>query len=122
MCKRTVYANQSGDVLLTPKEAEKRSLIAACLEIGVRTSFKTSVYQFGGRFYLQKTGGPIGARITMAVARIVMYDWGRKLRNILSEAEVKIWMDSVYVDDFRALISALRPGLRWNPSSKKLEL
>ena len=71
-------------------EAEKRSLIAACLEIGVRTSFKNSVYQFGGQYYLQTTGGPIGARVTMAVARIVMYDWGKKLRNILSEAEVKI--------------------------------
>ena len=57
----------------------------------------------------------------MAVSRIVMIDWGKKLRNILSDAEVKIWMDSLYVDDFRALITALRPGLRWEPKTKKLE-
>ena len=104
-----------------PTETEKRSLIAACLEIGVRTSFRNSVYQFGGQYYLQTNGGPIGARVTMAVSRIVMYDWGKKLRNILREAEIKIWMDSAYVDDYRSLLSALRPGLRWEPSSKKLE-
>ena len=27
----------------------------------------------------------------------------------------------MYVDDYRALMSALRPGLRWEPDSKKLE-
>ena len=31
-----------------PTETEKRKLITACLEIGVRTCFKLSVYQFGG--------------------------------------------------------------------------
>ena len=95
-----------------PTEAEKKMLVAACLEVGVRTSFRNSVYQFGGRYYLQTTGGPIGARITMAVARIVMYDWGRRLRKILNEAEIKIWMDSVYLDDYRALMCDVRPEAR----------
>ena len=104
-----------------PTETEKRTLIGACLEIGVRKSFQQSVYQFGGKYYLQTSGGPIGARITMAVSRIVMYHWGKKLRNILSEANVKIWMDSIYVDDYRSLLTALMPGLRWEPSSKRLE-
>ena len=104
-----------------PSETEKKSLIAACLEIGVRTSFQNSVYQFGGKYFLQSTGGPIGARVTMAVSRIVMYQWGKNLQKILREAEVKIWMDSLYVDDYRTLITALRPGLRWDQEKGKLQ-
>ena len=57
----------------------------------------------------------------MAASRIVMYHWGKNLRRILTEADIKIWMDSIYVDDFRALLAALRPGLRWEPQSKRLE-
>ena len=57
----------------------------------------------------------------MAVSRIVMYQWGKNLQKILREAEVKIWMDSLYVDDYRTLITALRPGLRWDQEKGKLQ-
>ena len=38
------------------------------------------VYTFGEKLYLQKSGGSIGVRVTMAVARIMMNNFGRKYR------------------------------------------
>ena len=38
------------------------------------------VYTFGEKLYLQKSGGSIGVRVTMAVARIVINNFGRKFR------------------------------------------
>ena len=66
-----------------PTKIEEKNLLAAALEIGVRTSFTNHIYQFGGRTYRQSKGGPIGLRITMAAARIVMNEWGRRFTRIL---------------------------------------
>ena len=55
-----------------PTELEKRKLVAACLEIGVREAFSLHLYQFGGRIYNQRDGGPIGMRLAGAAAKIVM--------------------------------------------------
>ena len=54
---------------LEPNELEKRRLMAAVLEIGVRAAWDNSVYQFGGK-HLQQKGGPTGARVTMAASRL----------------------------------------------------
>ena len=51
---------------------EMKKLIAASIEIGIIASFKNHIYCFGGKGYRQKKGGPIGSRLTMAVARVVM--------------------------------------------------
>ena len=57
---------------ITPSEDMKRKMLARMVEIGVRTLFTHFCYSFGGENYLQMSGGPIGARVTMAAARIVM--------------------------------------------------
>ena len=57
-------------------EEQERDIISRCTEIAVRTLFEKFTYNFGGKNYLQSKGGPIGARITMACARLVMQDWG----------------------------------------------
>ena len=56
-------------------DREKRLIIATVMKIAVLVLFKSHVYTFGGKFYLQKHGGPIGLRSTCAIARIVMLDW-----------------------------------------------
>ena len=68
-----------------PTEIEKRELVARMSEIGVRAIGRNFVYSFGGKNYLQTEGGPIGARITMAASRIVMFDWSQKFRIILED-------------------------------------
>ena len=65
-------------------EEQKRDIISRCTEIAVRTLFENFTYNFGGVTYLQAKGGPIGARITMACARMVIQDWGEKFSGILS--------------------------------------
>ena len=102
-------------------EKEKVNLMAACLEIGVRTCFENHVYQFGGRLFLQAKGGPIGMRVTMAAARVVMGEWGRKMTEILMRSNIKIWMKALYVDDMRKAISSLEKGRRWVEKSQSFE-
>ena len=63
-----------------PTEAEKRALIGATLEICIAASFNLHIYIFGGVCYRQIGGGPSGSRLTMAVSKVVMLVWGRKIR------------------------------------------
>ena len=49
--------------------------MGAALEISVRFFFKKLTYMFGGMVYLQLYGGPIGARLTMCVARLLLQHW-----------------------------------------------
>ena len=58
----------------SPTEKEKRIMHGRVAEIGVRTVFRNFIYTFGGHVFLQKSGGPIGARVTMAASRLVMQD------------------------------------------------
>ena len=70
-------------------EIEKRKIIGATLQIAIAASFHLHLYTFGGRVYLQMAGGPIGSRLTMAVSKIVMLVWRRKLQEHLAKA--KVW-------------------------------
>ena len=53
-------------------DEEKVKIRARVAEIGVRVLFEHFVYRWGGELFQQTSGGPIGCRVTMAVARIVM--------------------------------------------------
>ena len=55
----------------------------------------------------------------MAVARLVMGEWGKKMRNILTDADIKIYLEALYVDDARYLTSALKEGVRWSQDENK---
>ena len=55
------------------------------MRIAVEAVFNTHVYQFGGHYYHQTDGGPIGLRATGALARVVMADWDQQLLTILME-------------------------------------
>ena len=50
-------------------------MMAIMLEIAVNIFFRSFVYTYGGKQYLQSSGGPIGARLTMCVSRLVLQDW-----------------------------------------------
>ena len=102
-------------------EEEQRKLLAAALEIGVRTAFSTHLYQFGGKIYHQKDGGPIGTRLAGAAARLVMAEWGDRLRDILMKEGVPVFLAACYVDDVRMITGVIPEGWRWNNKKKKLE-
>ena len=52
-------------------------------EFETRFLFQNFTSQFGGKTFLQMSGGPIGARVTMAAARIVMNSWARQYSGVL---------------------------------------
>ena len=93
-----------------PRDGQ-RKLMGAVLEIAIRASWENSMYSFAGSYYLQKEGGPTGRRLTMAASRIVMGSFGMSLHEILSDADIKVWMKSAYCDDIREVITLLC-GLR----------
>ena len=90
-----------------------REIASRCAEIAVRTLFEKFTYNFGGKTYLQSKGGPIGARITMACARLVMQDWGEKFTDILLHADLKLTLFKSYVDDGRLAGTVLKLGMRY---------
>ena len=97
----------------TATEVEKRIMLGRMAEIGVRTIFTNFCYTFGGQTFLQMAGGPIGARVTMAAARLVMQDWSEQYRQILNKADLNIRLFTGYVDDNRQGTSKLRKGTRF---------
>ena len=54
----------------SPTRRQKRIMVAVMAELGVKTLFDNFCYKFAGHSYLQMSGGPIGARVTMAAARL----------------------------------------------------
>ena len=103
-----------------PTEVQKKMIIARCCEIGVRTVFENFTYKFGGKFYKQMEGGPIGARLTMCAARLVMMQWAEDYNTILAEGGSEPELLEVYVDDGRQAGAVFRLGTRFDPAMKKL--
>ena len=78
------------------------------------------MYDFGGKTRLQKRGGPIGARLTMACSRIVMLSWGKQYLEILREAKLQVSLMKIYVDDVRQVTTPLRMGSRFSVEEKRI--
>ena len=100
--------------------SQKMEIIGRCAEIAIRTVFENFAYSFGGKIYLQLEGGPIGARLTMACARLVMQDWGLQYQDILKEAGHLITLFRIYVDDVRQISTVLEDGSRYDLASRKI--
>jgi len=100
-------------------EEEKILLFATSLEIAVKFLFSNHLYMFGGQTFRQSDGGSIGMRATMSISRLVMGEWGEKIREILKESNIKTFLEALYVDDLRYVLSCLPHGWRWSQDEKK---
>ena len=96
-------------------------IVGRVAEIATRVVFGNFTYNFGGKIYLQLEGGPIGARLTMACARLVMQDWGEKYQNILEESGILTTLFKIYVDDVRQVSTVLPLGMRFRVETGKIE-
>ena len=101
-----------------PTEMERLEIAGRVAEIGTRACFELFTYKFGGEIFHQRSGGPIGARVTMCAARLVMQDWGGQVHRSLQLAKVEIGLLSGYVDDVRLGSTALRLGMRYQIESR----
>jgi hypothetical protein len=72
------------------------------------------MFSFGGKNYLQARGGPIGTRVTMCAARLVMDDWGKQYTTILLNSGLNVWFLRGYVDDGRQATSRMGIGMRYD--------
>ena len=97
-----------------PTEEQVREIAARVAEIVMRSIFENFTYKFGEQTFRQSSGGPIGARVTMAAARLVMQDWGENYRSSLERSKMEIGLLSGYVDDVRQGGTSLRLGLRFD--------
>ena len=95
-----------------PTEAEVREIVARVAEIGIRTIFENFCYRFGGKVFIQMKGGPIGVKVTMACARLVMINWGNMVKGSLKLASMEITLFACYVDNVRMGATSLRLGMR----------
>ena len=92
---------------------EKRLAVAEMTGIGVMSMMNTHLFQWAGKFYLQRKGGPIGLRATCAVARVTMLFWDEKLMKKMSENNLTSDDGSRYMDDIRLIMNAIQMGWRW---------
>ena len=96
----------------------KSIMMGMAMEKAIFFFFKNFAYTFGGKVYLQKFGGPIGARITMAVARLVMQEWKDRFDEILMKSNITELLSGLYVDDGRSLQRKLKYGERFDRKEK----
>jgi hypothetical protein len=75
---------------VTLTEKEKREVIATVVQIAVEQMFSSHLYTFGGSFYRQAGGGPIGLRSTCAVARLAMQMWDLEWQQKLDSLRIMV--------------------------------
>ena len=66
------------------------------------------------------SGGPIGARLTMALARLVMQDWSEHFSRILKKNLIGEHLRGIFVDDGRNVIDILSLGTRYDSEQRCL--
>ena len=100
-------------------EREERVLIATVVEIALKILFANFTYKFGGKYYHQKEGGPIGVRATGAASTLVMEDWAEIYKEILVRSCILVLLLAGYVDDGRQITTVLKDGMRYNKEEQK---
>ena len=88
------------------------------LGIAVKFVFENFVYTFGGKYFLQLSGAPIGNRISMCAGNLTMEEWREKFIEILVASNIEERMAGLYVDDGRNLIEMLPMGVRYCDQEK----
>ena len=104
-----------------PTEKELKKIVGLVVEIALRTLFDNFTYKFGGRFYHQRAGGPIGVRATGAAAQLVMELWARCYKKILERSGIIVHLMGGYVDDGRQISTSLEMGMRFDEGTEKFE-
>ena len=96
-----------------------KRLIGIGLGLVVKFIFENFVYTFGGKYFLQLKGAPIGNRISMCAGNLTMEEWREKFIEILKASKIEELMAGLYVDDGRNLIEILPIGVRYCEEEKQ---
>ena len=93
-------------------DLDKREILGAVLSIATTALFNHHFYSFGGAFFKQLKGGPIGLRGTCAVARLLMQVFDVQWEGVLRTMSIQFWLNTRYMDDGRTAMPPLKPGWR----------
>ena len=94
-------------------EKDVRKVVATVIETGIIVTMGTHIYSFNGKTYIQLKGGPIGLRLTAALANLVMCFFFITFRQILEREMVDINLAFRFVDDSRYGLRPFAPGWKW---------
>ena len=111
-----------------PTSEECRLMLSLALETAVLAVINNHMYQYNNTVRKQREGGPIGLRISGALARIVMIEWARRFKSIVTQANNdlpemanhNIHLLKIYVDDTNIVCDTLPPGVVYNNTLKKM--
>ena len=83
-------------------------------------------YSFNGINKLQLEGGPIGLKLSGALAKVVMLSWSRRFRSLTASALNNFFFDLYmllfYVDDTMVATEELEPGSRYIKEEGKVRV
>ena len=101
-----------------PTSQERRLMFALLLELMIVRVMKNHAYSFNGVNKVQQEGGPIGLKLSGAVAKVVMLSWSRRFAAaastaLASFAYFQLYMLLFYVDDTGIAVEELEPGCRY---------
>ena len=86
----------------SPTLEEEREMVALALEIAVKVAMGNHLFSFNGSVRLQLQGGPIGNRLSGALAKVYMLWW----------CWAFLYFLLFYVDDTNLAMEELEPGCR----------
>ena len=82
----------------SPTQEEERERVALALEIAIKVAMGNHMYSFNGSVRLQLQGGPIGNRLSGALAKVYMLWWCRAFQRALSAAMEGIAYFFLYIE------------------------
>ena len=96
-----------------PSEEQKIRMVANMLIKSVEISISNHMYRFNGTMYKQEDGGPIGAELSQAIARLVMVWWDKQFLKLCNEIGIEVDLYTRYVDDSNLAVIPHQPGTRF---------
>ena len=94
-------------------DSQKLKMMALFLDKLVIWMMQNHIYMFNGQFYRQSTGAPIGLKISVNIARIVMIFWDRAMMSKLISKNLRVELFLRYVDDCNLALSVKKIFLSW---------
>ena len=110
-----------------PTPMERRKMFALLLELLVVKVMGNHCYSVNGVNKVQLEGGPIGLKLSGALAKVVMLSWSRRFKTTttvaLSDfAYFNLYMLLFYVDDTGVAVEELEPGCRYIEAEGKVRV
>ena len=98
-------------------DEEKKKILALVLAALVDFVMSNHVYKVGDTIYLQTDGGPMGLKLTGAIARMVMMLFDKTYLEKVANSGLKMLMYEWYVDDSIQIVRKANETVMRKPAS-----